>query len=80
MWRRIHLEEEKIHLVFDTLDVEGRGFLTIESIQNAVGMDFTSEQVRAPCFPLVRGPFCRSVMPWVVLAGRIDGERVRLQW
>jgi len=45
MWKRIHLDEERLHQVFDTLDVQHDGFLTTESIQNAVGLDFSADDV-----------------------------------
>ena len=44
-WQRIHLADEKLHEIFDTLDTEGLGYLTAETIQAAVGVDFGPEQI-----------------------------------
>jgi calcium-dependent protein kinase len=45
MWRRIHLDEERVQEVFDKLDVTKEGFLTAQTIQNAVGTDFSASDV-----------------------------------
>ena len=37
-WQRIHLADEKLHEIFDTLDTEGLGYLTAETIQAALGV------------------------------------------
>jgi len=46
-WERIHLDEENIHQMFDLLDPQRQGFLSIETLQNAVGQDFSSQDVAA---------------------------------
>ena len=45
MWRRLHLDEDRIHQAFDLLDKEHKGYLTATAIQNAVGQDFSPEAV-----------------------------------
>jgi len=45
MWKRIHLDEDRLHHVFDLLDIEQQGFLTADSIQNVVGRDYSPEEV-----------------------------------
>jgi hypothetical protein len=45
VWRRIHIDEDRIHQAFDLLDKDHQGFLTVDAIQNAVGQDFSPEAV-----------------------------------
>lgn len=45
VWRRIHIDEDRIHQAFDLLDKDHVGFLTADAIQNAVGQDFSPDAV-----------------------------------
>ena len=41
------MDEERLHHVFDTLDLDHLGFLTTETIQSVVGLDFSPDDVAA---------------------------------
>lgn len=45
MWRRIQYDEEKMHMVFEALDVHRQGFLTPDSIRQVVGLDKNQEEI-----------------------------------
>ena len=45
-WQRLHLDDERLHAIFDKLDPDRHGYLTADTIQAVVGVDFSAEQVR----------------------------------
>jgi len=45
MWNKIHFDEERFREIFDSIDSEHRGYLTKESLQHIVGMDFNEEDI-----------------------------------
>ena len=45
MWRRMHLGEEHVRRVFDTLDTNGDGKLDAASIKALVGIDYDDDEV-----------------------------------
>ncbi|CAM9297433.1 unnamed protein product [Chrysoparadoxa australica] len=45
IWTRIQLDEERLHAAFDSLDREGRGFLTAQGVKKIVGMDMDETEV-----------------------------------
>ena len=45
MWRRIHLDEQHMRRVFQTLDINGSGKLDAASIKALVGIDYDDDEV-----------------------------------
>lgn len=54
-YRRITIDEERLMLAFETLDLENTGFLTKDTIRKALGEHMTEEElnemVLCPSFP-----------------------------
>ncbi len=47
MVQRIAIDEERLHLAFETLDIDGTGYLDYEGIKRAVGQGMPDEEVTA---------------------------------